>query len=63
MDDLNKKTTHVICKKDAISQNTKNKIIKSSNKDVKIIKETFFADYIIQFGKLDINLYEVNIKT
>ena len=63
VDDLNKKTTHVICKKEAISQNTKNKIIKSSNKDVKIIKETFFADYIIQFGKLDINLYEVNIKT
>lgn len=61
-DDLNKKTTHVIFKKQEISQHTKDKIIRGSNKNVKCINESYFIDYILQSGKCDINNYEVKIK-
>ena len=62
VDDLNKKTTHVIFRKEEISQHTKDKMIKGSNRDVKCICETFFIDYILQCGKCDINNYGVKIK-
>ena len=62
VDDLNKKTTHVIFKKEEISQHTKDKMIKGSNKNVKCISESYFTDYILQCGKVDINNYEIKIK-
>ena len=62
VDDLNKKTTHVIFKKEEISQHTKDKMIKGSNKNVKCISESYFTDYILQCGKIDINNYEIKIK-
>ena len=61
-DDLNKKTTHIVFRKEEISQHTKDKLIKGSNKDVKFISESYFIDYIINCGKCDINNYEIKIK-
>ena len=63
VDDLNKKTTHILFKKEEISQRTLDKMIKESNKNVKCIKEGFFTDYILQSGKCDIDQYQVRIKT
>ena len=63
VDDLNSKTTHILFKKEQISQRTKDKMIKSSNKNVKFIKEGFFTDYILQSGKCDIDQYQVKIKS
>ena len=37
-------------------------MIKSSNKNVKFIKEGYFTDYILQSGKCDIDKYQVKIK-
>ena len=62
VDDLNKKTTHIIFKKEEISQHTKDKMIRGSNKNVKCISESFFIDYILQSGKCDIDKYEIKIK-
>ena len=61
-DELNKKTTHIVFRKEEISQHTKDKLIKGSNKDVKCISESYFIDYIINCGKCDINKYEIKIK-
>lgn len=61
-DELNKKTTHILFKKEEISQRTIDKMIKESNKDVKFIKEGYFTDFILQCGRCDINHYQVNIK-
>jgi len=62
VDELNAKTTHILFKKEEISQRTRDKMIKGSNKNVKCIKEGFFTDYILQSGKCDINKYQVKIK-
>ena len=62
VDDLNKKTTHILFKKEEISQRTIDKMIKESNKNVKFIKEGFFTDYILQSGKCEIDQYQVKIK-
>ena len=62
VDDLNSKTTHILFKKEEISQRTKDKMIKGSNKNVKCIKEGFFTDYILQSGRCDIDQYQVKIK-
>ena len=62
VDDLNKNTTHVIFKKAQISQRTKDKMIKGSSKNVKCISESFFIDYILKSGKVNINKYEIKIK-
>ena len=62
VDELNSKTTHILFKKEQISQRTKDKMIKSSNKNVKFIKEGYFTDYILQSGKCDIDKYQVKIK-
>ena len=62
VDELNKNTTHVIFRKKEISQHTKDKMIRGSNKNVKCISESYFTDYILQSGKCDINNYEIKIK-
>jgi hypothetical protein len=62
VDELNSKTTHILFKKEQISQRTKDKMIKGSNKNVKFIKECFFTDYILQSGKCDIDQYQLKIK-
>ncbi len=62
VDELNNKTTHIVFKKEQISQKTIDKMIKSSNKNVKCIKEGYFADYILQSGRCDIDQYQVKIK-
>ena len=62
VDDLNSKTTHIVFKKEEISQKTKDKMIKGSNKNVKCINDSYFIDYIINCGKCDINNYEIKIK-
>lgn len=62
VDELNIKTTHILFKKEQISQRTINKMIKSSNKNVRFIKEGYFTDYILQSGKCDIDQYQVKIK-
>ena len=62
VDDLNKNTTHVVFKKEEISQHTKDKMIRGSNKNVKCIYESYFTDYILESGKIDINNYEIKIK-
>lgn len=59
---LNEKTTHILFKKKIIRQKRKNKMIKSSNENVKFIKEEFFSDFILQSGICDINKYQVKIK-
>ena len=61
-DDLNSKTTHIVFRKEEISQHTKDKMIKGSNKNVKCISDSYFIDYIINCGKCDINNYEIKIK-
>ena len=62
VDELNKNTTHVVFKKEEISQHTKDKMINGSNKNVKCIYESYFTDYILQSGKCDINNYEIKIR-
>ena len=62
VDELNKNTTHVIFRKKEISQHTKDKMIRGSNKNVKCIYESYFTDYILESGKIDINNYEIKIK-
>ena len=62
VDDLSEKTTHILFKKEEISQRTRDKMIKGSNKNVKFIKEGYFTDYILQSGACDINKYQVKIK-
>ena len=62
VDELNKNTTHVVFKKEEISQHTKDKMIIGSNKNVKCIYESYFTDYILQSGKCDINNYEIKIR-
>ena len=61
-DELNSKTTHIVFRKEEISQHTKDKMIKGSNKNVKCISDSYFIDYIINCGKCDINNYEIKIK-
>ena len=62
VDELNDKTTHILYKKEQISQKEINKMIKHSNENVKCIKEGYFTDFILQCGRCDINQYQVNIK-
>ena len=62
VDDLNSKTTHIVFRKEEISQKTRDKMIKGSNKSVKCINDSYFIDYIINCGKCDINNYEIKIK-
>ena len=62
VDELSTKTTHILFKKEEISQRTRDKMIKGSNKNVKFIKEGYFTDYILQSGACDINKYQVKIK-
>ena len=62
VDELNKNTTHIIFKKPEISQRTKDKMIKGSNKNVKCISENYFIDYILKSGQININEYEIKIK-
>ena len=62
VDDLSEKTTHILFKKEEISQRTRDKMIKGSNKNVKCIKEGYFTDFILQSGACDINKYQVKIK-
>ena len=62
VDELTKNTTHVIFRKKEISQHTRDKIIRGSNKNVKCISESYFTDYILKSGKCDINDYEIKIK-
>ena len=63
VDELNHKTTHILFKKEQISQRTIDKMIKKSNKDVKCIKEGYFTDYILQCGRCNIDNYQVKIKS
>ena len=63
VDELNNKTTHIIFKKEQISQKTIDKMIKGSNKNVKCIKEGYFTDYILQCGRCNIDNYLVKIKS
>ena len=63
VDDLNNKTTHILFKKEQISQRTIDKMIKDSNKNVKCIKEGYFTDYILLCGRCNIDNYQVKIKS
>ena len=63
VDDLNPKTTHILTKKQQISQRSMDKIVKESNENVKIIIEEYFQDYILSCGRCDIDKYIVKIKS
>ena len=62
VDDLNQKTTHILTKKQQMSQRSIDKMIKDSNENVKIIVEEYFQDYILSSGRCDIDKYKVKIK-